>query len=65
MADRVVQQGYFSVVRWRHDSTRDEARNVAVVLVDEEGLGGGVRAAPLSQVSRRLHDQGILDALLV
>jgi len=57
-------QGFFSVLRWRLDPTRDEATNVAVVLVDREGMFGGVRAAPLSSVSPRLHEQGILDAAI-
>lgn len=58
------EQGFFSVLRWRNDPTRDEARNVAVVLVGEDGAFGGIRAAPLSSVSPRLHDQGILDAVI-
>jgi len=62
--EEVERQGFFSVLRWRPDSTRDEARNVAVILVDEEGLVGGVRHAPVSQISPRLHDQGIVDAAL-
>jgi len=58
------EQGFFSVLRWCTDPTRDEARNVAVVLVGENGAFGGVRAAPLSSVSSRLQDQGILDSAI-
>lgn len=65
MAELLEREGYFSVLRWRNDATRDEARNVAVILVEEKGRFGGLRAAPLSRVSPRLHDQGLLDAMLV
>lgn len=65
MAEDLAQRGFFSVVRWRSDATRDEARNVAVVLVEAEGQFGAVKAAPLSSVSRLLREQGILDAMLV
>jgi hypothetical protein len=43
---------------------RDEARNLAVVLVDAEGKFGGIRYAPVSSVSSALREQGILDAML-
>lgn len=59
-----VSKGYFSVLRWREDATRDEARNVAVILVDETGSTGGIRAAPISSISPLLHNQGILDSLI-
>lgn len=59
-----IDKGYFSVLRWREDATRDEARNVAVILVDESGSTGGIRAAPISSISPLLHDQGILDSLI-
>jgi hypothetical protein len=59
------QQGWFSVLRWRSDAARDEARNVALLLVDEKGGFNAFKAAPLSQISNRLHDQGLLDAALV
>jgi hypothetical protein len=58
-----IGQGHFSVLRWRTSPTRDEARNVAVLLVGADG--GALRAAPLSSISPRLHEQGILDAVLV
>lgn len=57
--------GYFSVLRWRRDATRDEARNVAVVLVEPEGQFGALKAAPLSGISPRLKEQGLLDAMIV
>ena len=65
MADDVTKQGFFSLLRWRSDVARDEARNVAVVLVSEKGEFGGVRAAPLSSISSRLRDQGLLDEFLL
>jgi hypothetical protein len=58
-------QAFFSILRWRQDPTRDEARNVAVVLADRVGRLGGIRAAPLSTISPRLHDQGLLDSMLL
>jgi len=65
MGTKVTQQGYYSILRWRRDVTRDEARNVAVILVDASGRCGGLKSAPVSSISPRLQDQGILDALLV
>jgi len=56
--------GWFSVLRYRSDPTRDEARNVAVVLVDIEGRVGGIRSAPISSISPRLRDQGLVDAVV-
>ncbi len=58
------ERGFFSVVRWRSDATRDEARNVAVVLVDAEGQFGGIRMAPPSALSSDARQQGFLDAML-
>lgn len=60
-----TKQGFFSVLRWRSDITRDEARNVAVLLIEPEGRFGGMRAAPLSSVSQSLREQGLLDQVLV
>jgi hypothetical protein len=60
-----VAQGHYSLLRWRASPTRDEARNVAVLLVGADGGQGAVRAAPLSSISPRLHDQGILDDVLL
>jgi hypothetical protein len=62
--DEKYRQGYYSIVRWRRDATRDEARNVAVILVSADGQMGGIRAAPISTISSRLSDQGWLDAIL-
>ena len=64
MGADVNRSCYFSVLRWRKDTTRDEGRNVAVVLVDEIGREGGVKAAPLSRISPNLKEQGILDSIL-
>lgn len=60
----ITQKGHFSLLRWRSDATRDEARNVAVILVEAEGQFGGVKAAPLSAISPRLQEQGLLDAII-
>lgn len=59
-----LSTGYFAILRWRSDSTRDEARNVAVVLVDEVGKLGGIRAASISTISPILREQGILDSII-
>jgi hypothetical protein len=60
-----VAQGYFSLLRWRPDPTRDEARNIAVLFVDEANAFSGLQHAPLSSVSQALREQGILDDVLV
>jgi len=60
----MIQQGYYSVVRWRPDPTRNECKNVAVVLVDAEGQFGGVKPAPISAVSSKLREQGLLDSMI-
>lgn len=65
MVTDVMQQGYFSVVRWRSDVTRDEHRNIAVILVQRDGKFGGIRYAPMSTISPRLREQGLLEAMLV
>jgi len=65
MDDAVARTGYFSILRWALDPTRDEAKNVAVVLVDPEGAFGGIKAAPVSSVSPRLQEQGIVDRVLL
>lgn len=59
------QQGWYSLLRWRSDVARDEARNVALLLVDARGGFDAFKAAPLSTISPRLHEQGVLDAALV
>jgi hypothetical protein len=64
LEDQLVR-GYYALLRWRFDPTRDEARNVAVVLVDERGAFGGLRHAAISSISPRLHDQGIVDDVLL
>jgi len=64
MALRPPERGFFSIVRWSADATRDEARNIAVVLVDAEGQFGGVKTAPPSSLSQDLRQQGLLDAVL-
>lgn len=44
---------------------RDEAKNVAVILVDPEGRLGGMRSASVGSLSQRLKDQGLLDDVIV
>ncbi len=63
--DEVAPVGHYSVLRWRRDATRDETRNVAVIVVDADGKRAALRAAPISSISRNLHKQGILDAIVV
>lgn len=58
-----VSRGFFSLVRWRADVARDEARNVAVLLVAPE-QGAAFRSAPVSAISPRLKEQGLLDSIL-
>lgn len=65
VAELVDPRGWFSVLRYRADATRDEARNVAVLLVSREGQFGGMKAGPVSSISPRLHEQGIVDSVLV
>lgn len=60
----MTSRGFFSLLRWRDSVARDEAKNVAVLLVEPEGRYGGIRVAPISQISPRLRDQGILDQIL-
>jgi len=64
MVDSVGGRGYFSLLRWRAEPSRDEARNVAVLLVDERGDLGAIKAAPISSISPRLHEQGLLDQVI-
>jgi hypothetical protein len=65
MVSAEIRRGFYSIVRWRTDVARDEARNIAVVLADADGAFSKLRSAPLSVVSPRLHEQGLLDAMLV
>lgn len=64
MASVTREQGFYSLVRWVPDATRNEARNVAVILVEPEGRFRRLLHAPLSRISSRLADQGVMDALL-
>jgi hypothetical protein len=56
-------EAFYSVLRYTPDPARNEARNIALLVVGE-GHRLFFRTAPLSQVTRRLHEQGLLDALL-
>ena len=60
-----MSEGFYSVVRYTPDPVRDEAKNVALMLVDETRNLGRIRVAPLSQVAARLEEHGLLDSLLV
>jgi hypothetical protein len=64
VGDLALQRGYFSVLRWRSSATRDEARNLAVILVDAEGMIGGLRSASVASISPNLGEQGLLDTLV-
>jgi hypothetical protein len=63
-ANTDASRGFYSLLRWRTDSIRDEARNVAVIVVEERGAASGFKPAPVSAISSRLHEQGLLDAAL-
>lgn len=65
MGNNIENEGYFSILKWRRDATRNEARNIAVILVEPDGRFGGIKSAPLSGISKSLHEQGILDSLIV
>lgn len=64
MGERPMRQGYFSILRFRRDATRDEARNLGVILVDDEGEFGGIRAVSAGSLGPALQRQGILDSLV-
>jgi len=64
MGGDAIAQGYFSLLRWRSDATRDEARNVALLVVVPQAGTAVVRSAPLHRISQRLREQGIVDELL-
>lgn len=64
-AGLIGRRGFFSVLQYRSDPSRDEARNLALLLVDEPGGYAAVKAAPIGAVCLRLRDQGIVDSLLV
>lgn len=59
-----MDKGYFSILRWVPDVTRDEARNLAVVLVSESGEQGGIKAISSGSVSTSLAKLGIVDAIV-
>lgn len=58
-------QGFFSILRYRSDVTRDEAKNLAVLLVSADGSFGGMKAGRVSAASQRLREQGLVDSILV
>lgn len=61
----MMSEGFYSIVRYTADPVRGEAKNVALVLVDEQRDVARLRVAPLSQVTPRLNEHGVLDKLLV
>lgn len=61
----MITGGFYSVVRYSSDPLRDESKNVALLLVDQERDRACLRIAPLSQVTPRLTEHGVLDGLLV
>jgi hypothetical protein len=61
----MISEGFYSIVRYTPDSARAEARNVAVLLVDELRDLARVKAAPLGQIAPRLEEHGLLDRLVV
>jgi hypothetical protein len=61
----MTRRGFFSLVRFRSDATRDEQRNIAIALVDEAGDFAAIRSTPVSSLSSQLRTQGLVDAMLV
>lgn len=61
----MIEQGYFSLIRWRPDLVRDECRNLGVALVDQEGEWAGVRHVAPSSLPEAIGQQGIVYDLLV
>jgi hypothetical protein len=62
--DEVSPVGHYSLLRWRRDIARSEARNVAVIVLDADGKHAVLQAAPISSISKKLYSQGILDAVV-
>ena len=54
----------FAILRWRPDPTRDEARNVAVMLTDSTGTRAGFLSAPLGSLQLGGSTAGLLDAVV-
>lgn len=61
----MITEGFFSVVQYSSSPVRGEAKNVALMLIDEQRNIARMRIAPLSLVAPRLTEHGLLDALLV
>jgi hypothetical protein len=59
-----IGQGYFSLLRYRADITRDEAKNVAVLFVDTTSGTVTLRATRVNSVSSTLAEQGFLDGIV-
>jgi len=63
--DVVITEGFYSVVRYSPNPARDEVKAVALMLVDEQRDLAQLRVAPLSQITPRLTEHGLLDEMLV
>jgi hypothetical protein len=61
----MISEGFYSILRYTPDSARGEAKNVALMLVDERRDIARLRVAPLSQITPKLNEHGVLDKLLV
>lgn len=61
----MTSEGFYSIIRYTPDPVRDEAKNVALMLIDEQRDVARLRVAPLSQLTPRLNEHGLLDKLLV
>lgn len=64
MEQQLTDTAYFSLLRWVPDPSRDEARNIAVLMLDLEGAFGGLKAAQISSVSKLLAEQGLVDGVI-
>src|SRR6266571_1512542 len=61
--ERSMSLAFYSLIRYIPDPARNEPRNAAVVLSDA-GDFVGMRFAPISRLSPKLAEQGILDGIL-
>lgn len=54
---------FYTVLRYSPDPARDEARNIGLLVVGDH-RHAWFKTAPLSRVTPKLHEQGLLDAIL-
>jgi hypothetical protein len=59
----VEMDAFYTVLRYSPDPARDEARNIGILVVGDS-RHAWFKTAPLSRVTPKLHEQGLLDAIL-